>query len=274
MQHAEAGARDQGTAIQVHAADAFGGPVRVAREQGVVIGRAQKAHDAQLLNELVDELLGPCLVESAALQVALDVDVEEGRDAADRHGGTVGLLDRTEIAEIGPLHRLAGVRGRVRDVEPVLLGHLRQIGQRPHLLGQFLPFADDVVGRPFGVEQGPLATLGRQQLVRAVQGHAAIVADDPAATIGIGQTGDDVAAPARHDLRRIGIEDAVIVGLAVLGEGLVHDRVGLETRCLQSSLDHAQPAIGHDGAAERRVGLQPDDHLVVAIDVAGFMGGH
>ena len=128
--------------------------------------------------------------------------------------------------------------------------------------------------RPFGIEQRPLAALGCQQLVGAVQGHAAIVADDPAAAIGVGQAGDDVAPPAGHDLRRIGIEDAVIVGLAILGEGLVHDRVWLETGGLQPGLDHAQPAIGHDGAAERRVGLQPDDHLVVAINVARLVGSH
>ena len=180
MQHAEARPRHQRPAVEIHAADAFRRPIGVAREQRVIVRRAQEAHDAELLDELVDEFLGACLVESAALQVALDVDVEEGRDAADGHGRAVRFLDGAEIAEIGPLDRLTRIRRRARDVEAVALGHGRQVGESPHLLGQFLALADDVVGRPFGVEQRPLAALGRQQFVRSVQRHSAIVADDPA----------------------------------------------------------------------------------------------
>ena len=41
----------------------------------------------------------------------------------------------------------------------------------------------------------------------------------------------------------------------------------------QPGLDHAQPAIRHDGAAERRVGLKADDDLVVAIDVTRLVRG-
>ncbi len=63
VQHAEAGARHERPAVEVHAADAFGRPVRIAAEQGVVFGRAQEADDAQLLHELVDQLLGAGLVE-------------------------------------------------------------------------------------------------------------------------------------------------------------------------------------------------------------------
>ena len=48
----------------------------------------------------------------------------------------------------------------------------------------------------------------------------------------------------------------------------MHGRVGLEAGGLQPGLDHAQAAGGEDGAPERLVGLQADDHLVVAVDVA------
>ena len=65
MQHAEAGARDQRPSVQIHAADAFGRPVRVAAEQRVVFGRAQEPDDAQLLHELVDQLLRAGLVQRA-----------------------------------------------------------------------------------------------------------------------------------------------------------------------------------------------------------------
>jgi hypothetical protein len=78
VQHAVAGARHQRPAVEVHAADAFGRPVRVAAEQRVVLRRAEEAHDAQLLDQLVDQLLRPALVELALGNVALEVDVEEG----------------------------------------------------------------------------------------------------------------------------------------------------------------------------------------------------
>ena len=214
--------RHQRPAIQVHAADAFGRPVGIAAEQRVVVRRAQEAHDAKLLHQLVPQLLRAGLVERAFLQVALDVDIEEGRDAADRHGRAVRLLDRAEIGEIGPLHGFVRVRGRPRDVAVVELRHRREIVQRAHLLGQFLAHADDLVGRPHVVDLGALGLLGLEQAIDAVQRHAPVVADDAAAAVGIGQAGDDAGLAAVHDLRRVGVEHAVVVGLAVLREGLVH----------------------------------------------------
>ena len=48
-------------------------------------------------------------------------------------------------------------------------------------------------------------------------------------------------------------------------------RVGLKPGGLQAGLDHAQAAVRKDGALERLVGLQADDDLVVAVDVAGLV---
>jgi len=64
------------------------------------------------------------------------------------------------------------------------------------------------------------------------------------------------------------------VGSPVFGKGLIYPRVGREPGRLQACLDHAQSAEGKDGAFERLVGLQPDDHLVVLVDVAGFVRQH
>ena len=50
---------------------------RVAREQLVVLGGAQEAHDAELDDEIVDQLLRLRLGERALVQVALEIDVEE-----------------------------------------------------------------------------------------------------------------------------------------------------------------------------------------------------
>ena len=79
---------------------------------------------------------------------------------------------------------------------------------------------------------------------------------------------------AAHDLRRVGIEDAVVVRLAIVCEGLMHSRIGGEARGLEPGFDHAQAAGREDGAAERAVGLQADDDFVVAVDPARRVGEH
>ena len=135
VQHAIAALGHQRASVQIHAADAFGRPVGIAAEQRVIIGRAEEADDAELLHQLVPELLRPRFVENAVLQVALDVDVQEARDAADRHRRAVGFLDRAEIGEISPLERFLRIRSRLRYVVTVELCHRGQILERAHLLG-------------------------------------------------------------------------------------------------------------------------------------------
>ena len=207
-------------------------------------------------------------------QIAFDVDIEEGRDAADRHRRAIGLLDGAEIGEIGPLHRFLGVGRRAADVAVVELRHRHEVFERPHLLGEFFALANDLVGRPHVVDLGALGFLDLEQAIDAVERDTAVVADDAAAAVGVGQAGNDAGPAALHDFRRVGVEHAVIVGLAVLGEGLVHLRVGRKAGRLQPGLDHAQSAVRKDGALERFVGLQPDDHLVVLVDIAGLVSQH
>ena len=149
--------------------------------------------------------------------------------------------------------------------------HRGEVVQRAHLLGQFLALPDDFVGRPHVVDLRALGLLGLEQAIDAVERDAAIVADDAAAAIGIGKAGDDAGLAAPHDLGRVGVEHAVVVRLAVFRERLVHLRIGLEAGGLQARLDHAQAAIREDRALERLVGLQADDDLVVAVDVAGLV---
>jgi hypothetical protein len=62
------------------------------------------------------------------------------------------------------------------------------------------------------------------------------------------------------------------MGLAQLGEHLVERGVGLEAIGLETVLDHAIAAERHDGALERRIGLQADDLLEILGDVAGPVG--
>ena len=116
--------------------------------------------------------------------------------------------------------------------------------------------------------------LGFEQARGPVERDTAVIADDSAATVGIRKPGDDAGLAAFHDLRRVGIEDPVIVGLAIVGECIVDLRIGLEAGGLQARLDHAQSAVGENRALERLIRLQADDDFVVAIDVAGLVGEH
>ena len=219
-----------------------------------------------------------CSVSLPGAQVALDVDVPEGRQPAGRHRRAVLLLDGGEIAEIGPLHGLARRRGRPRNVVAVVLRHLLQFPERADLLGELLAQADHVLGRMAVIELVPLALLVGDQEIHAVQRHPAIIADDAAAPVGIGQAGDDVRRPRLADVRRIGVEHAVVVGLAVLGEDLAQQRIGLVAVGFEAVRHHAPAAERHDRPLERRLGLQPDDQLVRLVDVARRVrqdaGGH
>ena len=119
VQHAIAALGHERPAIQVDAADAFGRPVGIAAEQRIVFGRAKEANDAELLDQLVPQLLCPGFIQCAFIEVALDENVQEARDAADRHCRAVRFLDRAQISEIRPLHRLLRVCRRMRDIAPV-----------------------------------------------------------------------------------------------------------------------------------------------------------
>ena len=117
------------------------------------------------------------------------------------------------------------------------------------------------------------ALRSADQPVHAVERDPAVVADDPPAAVGVGQAGDDVRRGGRPHLGRVGVEDPVVVRLAVPGEDLADGRVEAVPVRAQPVLHHAQAAVGHDRAAQRRVGLQPDDQLVLPVDVAGRVRG-
>ncbi len=261
LQEAEARLGHQRAPVVAHAADRLGDPRRVPREQRVVLRRAQEAHHAQLDDEVVDELLGLLLGEHPSLEVALEVDVEEGRDPAQAHGRAVLLLDRAEVGHVQPLDGfMRGHRGPAQ-VQAVHVAELDELGQRADLLVELLPVPDYRLGGQPVVQGGQLGPLGLGQPVDAVERDAAVVTDDPAPAVGVRQAGHDVAGARGADRRGVGVEHALVVRLAVLGEDLGDPGVDLVAVGLQAALDHAPAAVGHDRALEGRVGLQADDQL-------------
>ncbi len=270
------GLGDQGAAVVAEARVGPGRPVRVAGEDRVVVLGAQEAHDAQLHDQVVDDLLGVGLGDLAGLEVALEVHVEEGGHTAERHRGAVLALDGGEVAHVGPLHGLLGGLRRTGQVEAVLVAEVDQLLEGLDLLVMLLAEADPVLDLRFGevvaVRHGVLvALLELDQRVHAVQGDAAVVADDAATAVGVRQAGEDLVVARHLDLLGVDAEDAVVVGLAVLGEDLLDLRIRLLAGLLDGLLDHAPAAVRHHGALAGDVGLQADDHVVDVrgIDVAG-----
>ena len=269
LQQTEGGLGDQGATVLTEAGVGPGGPVGVAGEDLVVVDGAQEAGDAQLHDDVVDELLGAGLVDDPVAQVPLEVDVQEAGESADAHRSTVLGLHGSQVGEVGPLDRLVGVLGRAGDVVAVGLSHDLELLERLDLLGVLLAVAGPVLGEGL-VRYGVLGLLLLlDEEVDAVERHAAVVTDDAATAVGVGQTGDDVARARRADARGVDVEDGVVVGLAVAGEDLLDLGVDLLARLLDGGLHHAPAAVGHHGATQRGIRLQTNDDVIVLADVAG-----
>ena len=272
LEQTEGGLGDQRTTVVAEASVRPGGPVGVTGEDLVVGDGAQEAGDTQLDDEGVDDLLRAGLIQRTVLQITLEVAVEEAGETTDRHSGTVLGLHGSQVAEVGPLHGLVRVGGGAGDVVAVGGGQVLQLLEGLDLLGVLLAVACPVLGEGLvGVAILILLLLG-DQVVHAVQGHAAVVADDATAAVGIRQSGDDVGGASGANTRGVDIEDCVVVGLAVLGEDLLHLGVVFLAGLVDGGLDHAPAAVRHHCALERGVGLQADDHVVVLANVTGLEG--
>ena len=197
---------------------------------------------------MVDQLLCLGLGQGAVIQVALDVDIQEGGHAADRHSRAVLGLDGGQVAEVQPLDSLLGVGSRLGDVEAVGGSHLLHAFQGRNLHCNFFALADDLLGHRAVTAVGKVILLGLDEVVDAVQGYAAVVADNAAATVGVGQTGDDVAVACLLHLGGVGIKHSLVMGAGVLGENLVQLFAGLVAVGGAGLFRHLDAAVGHEGA--------------------------
>ena len=103
----------------------------------------------------------------------------------------------------------------------------------------------------------------------AVERYPPVISDNPSPAVGIGQTRQNMRTTTGADVRSISVKDSIIVCFAILRECFDDFRVRLVAICLQRSEDHAQTAVGHDGAFERCIRLKPDNNFVVTINVTG-----
>ena len=268
MKIAESVAGHQGAAVDAHAAQRLGDPGGIAAEQLIVFRGAQVAHQPQLDDELVDQFLSAGLVQRAVVQIPLDVNIQEGSGAAQAGGSAVVFLYTGEIGHVQALHSVMGGLGGPGDVTAVALGHQGHLLQSADLHLHFFPQADTLVGHS-AIQSVQILFLLFNQKISAVQGDTAVVAHDAATAVSVGQTGEQAHGTGHPGAVGIGIEHAVIVGLAVGSEMLFNFGVQLVAVLLQSGFGHAHTAVQVYDALQGSVGLQADDHLVVPVDIAG-----
>ena len=225
-----------------------------------------------MINQLLRLFLGQC----SFLQVALQVDVEEGGDASDGHGGAVLGLDRCQIAEVEPLYRFLCVIGRFGDVEAVDFGHLLHAFEGTDLFRNLFALADDIVGHGAVATVGKIIFLLFDQIVDAIESYAAVVADNSSAAVGVGQAGDDVAVAGCLHFGCISVEHSLVVRLVIFGKDLVELVIDVVAVGFGGFFRHLDAAIGHEGALQGLVRLEADDLFQILegrINIAGSVGG-
>jgi hypothetical protein len=75
---------------------------------------------------------------------------------------------------------------RARDVALVELAHCGEVLERADLVRQLLALADHLIVRPHVVDLRAFRLLGFEQTIDAIERDAAVIADDPPASICIG----------------------------------------------------------------------------------------
>ena len=114
---------------------------------------------------MVDQFLGLGLGQGAVVQIALDVDVQEGGNTADGHGSAVLCLDSGQIAEVQPLGSLFCVGSRLRDVVAVGGSHLLHALEGIALQGDLLTQTDNLLGHSAVAAVGEVVLLGFDEAV-------------------------------------------------------------------------------------------------------------
>ena len=143
-----------------------------------------------------------------------------------------------------------------------------QFLQCADLLAQFLAVADDVLRRQLDIEIALFLFLALDEPRDAIQSDTPIVADDAAAPVSVGEPRQDVRTATLSDVVSVGVEYGIIVRFAIFREGFDDARVWFIAVNSKSVHNHAQPAIRHDCALQRRIGLQAHDDFVLAVDIA------
>ena len=115
------------------------------------------------------------------------------------------------------MHGLTCILCRTSHVEAIAGAHALKLLERINLVSNLLAAAYNLLGKLLDVDALVEALFLFDEVGRTVEGNAAVVTDDAAAAVSIGQARDDVRMACSLDIIVIGSKDTLIVRLAILG---------------------------------------------------------
>ena len=130
------------TTINPNSSDRFRHPCGIPGEEGIVLRGTGELHQSQLHYKVIDNLLYFLFGYTPFSEIALCVDIEESRCAAERHSCPILLLYRGKVAEIQPLHSVMETGGWLRDIIAIDSPEHLQFLQGLYLFCHFLTLAD------------------------------------------------------------------------------------------------------------------------------------
>ena len=259
--------RNQRCSLYAHTSDGFRYPGRIASKEFVVFGGSQMAHQAQLNDKLIDQFLGFFFRQRPPLQIALDIDIQEGGRSSQRSGRSVVLLNTGQVSQVHKLYGLTSVGRRLAQVDSILCSHGLNFFQCAHLLAELFPDTDQLIGhRTVGHLNILLFLL--DQIIDAVERNSPVIADDPASSIGIGKAGQKAVMSCNLGSIGISIEHTFIVGFTEFMKTPFDFRIHFISVLLQGGFSHTDTAVEVDHAFERSICLKSYDHFVFLINVS------
>ena len=112
------------------------------------------------------------------------------------------------------------------------------------------------------------------QHIDAVEGDTAVIADDSASAVGIGQAGEDSRFSGEAHFRGIGIENALIMRFAVFGKDFDDPGIDAVAVGIAGLLSHPDAAEGLKCALKRLIRLKADDFFEFFVQIAGAVRGN
>ena len=254
---------DHVAAILTKACHLQSSPYRITGEQLVVGRNTGKLDHAELQHQMINQLLSLGLTEFSCLHIPGNINIQEGRDSANRHGSTILCLDGCQIAKVQPLYCFMGILCRCRNIIPIQGSHLLHAFQGTDLIGNLLTLADDIIHHRAITAVLQIFLLCFDQVINAIQSNPAVITHNASTAIRIRQTSHDMRVAGSLHLIRVRIKHSLIMRLMILIENLIILVIDMIAIILSSLLGHLDAAIRHERTLQRLVCLQANNLLKI-----------
>ena len=242
----EAGLGNHRAAINANTTNGLSYPLRVSREELVVLRSTSKLDHTKFHNQVVNNLLNLRLSEGTTSKIALYIDVQEGGVTANGHCSTILLFNSSKIAQVEPLDSLFEVLSRATQIKAINFTKLLELLKSTNLLGKLLAVTNGLLIHDGAGAIFLICLIGNQS-VNTVESNATIVADNTSTAICVRQTSNDVGVTAFTHVLGVDIKNASVVSLATIGVEVNNLWVNLVAVGLASSHCHTNATVYHKG---------------------------